>query len=334
MMGSRFSQAGLLAMLAIPAMAGCGGGESNSEAQTWLDTPLEPFPKKLSEVGIYPQQPDLSRVHDRAFEYSPRAPLWSNGLEKQRFLVLPQGERIATGKEEFEFPAGTVFFKTFSDDQGPVETRLLRRAHDDWEYATYQWQSEEATLLDGVRGVDVRVQTEHGSVEHTIPFTKACQECHGSSPSAVLGFQPQQLLSDRGSAQKESDLERAFRRGLLDEAPEADDALEPFDGRTREVVGYFMGNCVHCHNGGAGVASSYDLSPAAALSNVIDRPTESSASKAGIRVVPGSPEDSILFLAVSGETSDPEIKAMPPVGVQLRDPAGIELLRDWIESLE
>jgi len=318
----------------LSTLAGCGGDEQAPERERWLDTPLKPFPEALSEVGIYPDPTDLDHTHPRAFAYRPRSQLWSNGLEKQRFLVLPPGSRITTDEDRFDFPVGTVLFKTFSDKEGPVETRLLRRADDGWDYATYQWQARDATLLEGQRGVDVRVQTEYGSVDHTIPFTKACQECHDSSPSGVLGFQPQQLLGPSDSTTEESELDRAIQSGLLDEDPEVDDALEPFDTKTREVVGYLLGNCVHCHNGGNGVASSYDLSPSVALDNIIDHPTESSASKAGIRVVPGSPESSILFLAVSGETDDPEIKPMPPLGVQLRDPVGVELLRSWIESLD
>jgi hypothetical protein len=49
--------------------------------------------------------------------------------------------------------------------------------------------------------------------------------------------------------------------------------------------------------------------------------------------VPGSPETSILFLAFSGETDDPEVSAMPPMGVDVRDQAAIELLRAFILEL-
>ena len=41
----------------------------------------------------------------------------------------------------------------------------------------------------------------------------------------------------------------------------------------------------------------------------------------------------ILFLAFSGETEDPEVKDMPPMGVDARDLDSIELLRTWIETL-
>ena len=58
----------------------------------------------------------------------------------------------------------------------------------------------------------------------------------------------------------------------------------------------------------------------------------SSASADGIRIVPGSPDESVLFAAVAG-SGDIETKDMPPVGVALRDAAAIELLREWIVAL-
>jgi hypothetical protein len=41
----------------------------------------------------------------------------------------------------------------------------------------------------------------------------------------------------------------------------------------------------------------------------------------------------MLFLAISGEHDDPEIKDMPPVGVDVRDTASIETLRSFIGGL-
>ena len=102
---------------------------------------------------------------------------------------------------------------------------------------------------------------------------------------------------------------------------------------TSAVLGNFVGNCVHCHNGSNGAASSFDLRPAVALENLVDQPTASSATAAGIRLVPGAPEESILYLAMSG-TPDLEVKEMPPLGVAIRDLSAIEQLYDWILALQ
>jgi hypothetical protein len=109
-------------------------------------------------------------------------------------------------------------------------------------------------------------------------------------------------------------------------------ALPAYGPLTTSVLGYFAGNCVHCHNGTNGAASSFDLRPDVALSNVIDQPTASSATADGIRVFPGKPADSILYLGVKGGT-ELEVKDMPPLGVALRDEGAVQLLNDWITAL-
>jgi hypothetical protein len=119
----------------------------------------------------------------------------------------------------------------------------------------------------------------------------------------------------------------------LEPAPREPHAELPAHGPlTTRVLGYLVGNCVHCHNGSNGAASSFDLRPEQALANLVERPTESSATADGIRVVPGNPAESVMFLGVQG-ASDLEVKDMPPLGVALRDASAVELLRDWITAL-
>lgn len=119
----------------------------------------------------------------------------------------------------------------------------------------------------------------------------------------------------------------------LEPAPSEPYAALPAHGPlTTEVLGYLLGNCVHCHNGTNGAASSFDLRPSTALQNLLDQPTASSATADGIRVVPGSPEESVMLLAVRGG-SDFEVKDMPPLGVAQRDASAIRLLDEWIREL-
>ncbi len=68
------------------ASDGGGGGPSS-----FIDGDLEgPLPKRLSELGLYPEPKTRSSFHARAVYYEPRYPLWSNGSEKQRFIVSPR----------------------------------------------------------------------------------------------------------------------------------------------------------------------------------------------------------------------------------------------------
>ena len=313
------------------ACSACGSdGSADSSESTLIETPTRQFPPRLSQVGLYDNLAE-QEPSPRALPYTPRAALWSNGLAKERFIVVPEGETIDAEASEWVFPEHTLLFKTFLGDDGPVETRVLRTTDGAPEFAAYRWEGNQAFLLDGKRGVDVEVPLEDGSTEHEIPSTRSCEQCHESSTNSVLGFAPLQLSGEAEGASEQVD--RLVAAGAISAAPRLDASLDRFEGDELRVLSYFVGNCVHCHNDSGGIASSFDLSPAVAFDAIIDQPTASSASAVGIRVVPGNAEDSILFQAVSGETDDPEVKSMPPVGVQRRDAAGVELLRGWINGL-
>lgn len=332
-----------LCCIALLALTACGDPPETEPNEpevpeppegSLLREPLGAFPKKLSETGLYPLAPDLTKVPSMVHGYEPAWPLWSNGLHKARHVVVPEGAQVDTSdREAWSFPKGTLFFKTFSDDERPIETRVLRLGDDGWEFADYQWKEDgsDADLLDLKMGIAVEVAVAGEAIEHRIPNRLECRQCHEASPSVVLGFDELRLNHTVGEA---SELGRMFDEGVLAGALPSDPAevVDP-DPEAREVRGYIHGNCSNCHNGWTGESSSFDMRWNVALENTIGKPTESSASAAGIRIVPGSPEESILFLAFSGETEDPEVKAMPPVGVQRRDDEAVELLRNFISSL-
>jgi hypothetical protein len=313
---------------------GALGPDADPPPGSLLDEPLGALPAKLSEVGLYR---DLSRltVSRVAMAYEPGYPLWSDGGEKQRFLVLPAGSSIDAGDPEaYVFPVGTLLFKTFSfrteqspERAVPIETRLLRLTEEGFELDAYAWNDDatDADLLELKRAETRAVLSDEAeAIEHSIPSRLECRQCHESSPSMVLGVTELQLA-------KSGDLETLLPH--LDPAPSEPYVALPEHGPlTGQVLGYLIGNCVTCHNGWNGANSSYDLRPDVALENLIDQPTMSSAAAPGIRVIPGNPEESQMFLAVAGST-DLEVKDMPPVGVALRDAGAIELLREWITAL-
>jgi hypothetical protein len=346
------------------ALAACGGSPAGSadaaapdagaadaaapdaQAPVWLDDPSRPFPATLSEVGIYPAAPDLGTADHRSLAFEPVWELWTNGSHKRRLIVLPpEGMVDNTDRAAWRFPAGTVLFKTFSyrdesDAEIPIETRLLRRgdgADDrDWDYAVYQWNADatDAVLLPG--NVPVEVAVDDGGAEplvHAIPSLLECRICHESNPVTVIGFDELRLgspLPGAGATQ----LEELHALGALAAPPPAEpDRVVADDDLTRTIVGYLHGNCAHCHNGGAGPDSAFDMRHPVALANTIGQPTEGSGSASGIRIAPGDPDGSVLFLALSGESDEEEVRAMPPLGVQRRDQATIEIFRTWITDL-
>jgi hypothetical protein len=299
-----------------------------------VDAPLSALPAKLSEVGIYAGA-NASAPLAPAVSYEPGYPLWSDGGQKFRSIVLPEGSTIdATDPENYVFPLGTLIFKTFAfatpaspDASVPVETRLLRLTDEGWELGAYGWNDSgsDADLLDLKRGQTREVLSADGAVvQHVIPSRLECRQCHESSQSEVLGINELQLA-------KSGSLDDVAARLAPAPGP-APLALPTHGPLTTAVLGYFVGNCVHCHNGSNGAASSFDLRPDVALTNVVDEPTASSATADGIRVVPGEPEHSVLYLGVRGGT-ELEVKDMPPLGVALRDENAVQMLGDWITAL-
>jgi hypothetical protein len=90
---------------------GCGSGD---ERAGLLASPLGELPATLDAVGLYDHLLDPSRVHPAAIAYLPKYELWSNGSHKERHIVLPAGTQVDNAdREAWQFPVGTLFFKTF-----------------------------------------------------------------------------------------------------------------------------------------------------------------------------------------------------------------------------
>jgi hypothetical protein len=323
-----------------PNEAGSGGAsEGGAGPSSFIDRDLEgPLPARLSELGLYPQPKVRDRVHARAVYYEPRYPLWSNGSAKQRFMVLPRGSSVDTSSSSWVFPEGTTFFKTFSYPAGgserAIETRVIRRRSDAYEFAVYRWNEaqNDADLLDGKASVRVSVEVDGDRFDHEIPSTLQCRSCHESQDARIIGFDALRLNHPLEGV-SETQLEALHDRGVLSELPDAAPAVEAEDPTTREVLGYLQGNCAHCHNGSDGPSSAFDLRYPVALENLIGVETTSELF-GGLRVSPGDPEGSALYRGIAADVEDGDAQPMPPVGVQRVDPGAVSLFYDWILALE
>ena len=305
----------------------CSSSDSASTTERWLLEPDDPLPQSLSSVGVFDDMRSRTTYED-VVGYAPKHALFSNGLAKERYLYLAEGTHIdGDSTEPWEFPEGTVLFKTFVWDDMPVETRLLFRNRDGWDYAIYQWRTDglDADLVPG-NWAEVPVELDGGELIHTLPSRLDCRTCHETHEEfagvPVLGVSDLQTGDD------------LIEAGAFAAPP----VLKDIEGRTSEetaALGYFVGNCNPCHNGGDALNSSFSLYPDDAIANTIGQPTESETGE-GIRVVPGSPEESVLFITVvDAPTSDYRgpFKAMPPLGLSVVDPDAAPVLSAWIEGL-
>src|SRR5688572_24491791 len=112
---ARFS----VALLAV-ALAACGEAEGPGSS-AWAPPP------RLAEAGLFS---DITNkvVASAAIGFQPAYALWSDGADKQRWVVLPEGGAIdSSDPDHWRFPVGSRFFKEFSQSGRRLETRLIER---------------------------------------------------------------------------------------------------------------------------------------------------------------------------------------------------------------
>jgi hypothetical protein len=298
--------------------------------------PMVKMPKSIKDLGLFPSAPDLSKHPASMLEYVPDPPLWSDWMEKQRFMVLPAGKRIDNSNpKEWIFPVGTVFVKTFFDDTGaggaprPIETRFVRQVGVKgdavpYEFYLYKWNdtSTDATLVvDDANGdinqdamVNITIKHMEGGkplmvaggapFPHTLPSRQACGDCHeqsGKMGQTIIGFDEVRLNSKFTAASTKTQLQEFADKGIFMKAPPATpttivDTSNDM-GRLLRIKRFVFGNCVHCHNGGEVV----DFHPEVFVKNTINQMTDAQSvvPPAGWRrVVPGKPDMSVLYVQV------------------------------------
>ena len=314
-----------------------------------------PIPKLLSQTGAF--QAVRSFAPDAALiPYALNVPFWSDGAEKVRWVSVPAHQKIkfaATG--EWVFPCGTVFVKTFfiaTNELQPqalrrLETRLLVCDASGGVYGvTYKWRvdNSDADLLETNFTETIPIQTANGVRPQAwyYPSRADCLTCHTANAGYVLGVKTRQLNGDftYPSGVTENQLRAWNQLGLFDKKiSEVDlshfpalakttDATRSLEDRARS---YLDANCANCHSPHGTVAyfdARYDTP--LAQQNLTGGRVLIDERIDGARVI--APNDcwrSILFM--SANTT--EAFKMPPLARNTIDDAGMNLLRQWIESL-
>jgi hypothetical protein len=309
--------------------AGTGGCTPALPKSLFCD-PLGAMPTSIKGTGLFPSAPDLSKHPAEMREYVPDPALWSDGMEKQRFLILPAGKKIDnTNRAQWAFPQGTIFVKTFFDDGGPggasrpVETRLIRAGTaSPYEFFVYQWNAgaTDATLVvNDLEGdinaeVPVTVTVKHTvggqpfmvnggqPFQHVLPSRDACGKCHetnGMIAQTFIGFDELRLNSKLTPAAAKTQLQTFADAGIFTAPVPASPATitdaSADGGRLLRIKRFVFGNCVSCHNGEGQV----DLRPDVFVANTVGKATEAQSVKpppGWLRVVPGDPAKSVLYV--------------------------------------
>ena len=350
-----------------PIITAFGGELFELERQPKTAKPKFPFPRKLSDSGLFASVKD-HKMAAGVIPYSVNSPLWSDGAVKHRYIAVP-GEQKVTYKDSraWGFPEGTVLIKTFSlptdkaDGLHPVgqriETRFLT-LHDNGEWAgySYRWNAEQtdAYLVDA-RGAETTFRDKQGKTikRWRFPSRTECMVCHTREARYVLGVTTLQMNRAHNYAGVEDNQLRAlqhigffkpatgankFRDGKnpvgklakIPKLPDPFDKSQPLDARARS---YLHANCWHCHvvNGGGNAEMELHFSKSKKDAKIYDvKPRHMTYGINNPRLVaPGSPQRSLVLHRITTRGKG----KMPPVASFEVDHKAARLLKSWIEQL-
>ena len=325
---------------------------SSCDDPSFVCDPTVPLPASIKATGFFPAAPDLTKTGVGLRAYHPVPELWSDGLRKERYILVPRGRTIDNrDPAAWSFPVGTLFVKTFFDDGAPgkprpIETRIIRRTADpfaEFEFAVYRWNAAgaDAELLSIVGSTRTPVPVTVGgrTFTHQIPSENDCGDCHKAQAklagSAVIGFDELRLAGPR-PGDTQAQLAQLRSAGLLAEPPSLSPrAIADANPVLSKVKAFVFGNCVHCHHARS---SQVDLNPELFVTNTVNQKVDASGIQAPagwFRVTPGMPEKSVLYVQTQRMIASlPQgMKPMPPVGVAFPDADGLAAIDTWIKSL-
>jgi uncharacterized repeat protein (TIGR03806 family) len=313
------------------------------------------IPTLLSQTGVFSDT--AKRIPSAGLiPYELVVAFWSDGADKSRWVALPSGNIAFSATGEWRFPPGTVFVKNFdlpTDAAHPstkrrLETRLLVCDSAGGVYgAVYKWRADgsDADLLGDSQTENIPIRSANGEVHEQswyYPSRQDCLTCHTANAGGVLGVKTRQLNRSftYPSGVADNELRTWNHLGLF--APRfkdedlrtfatlarADDTSRTLEDRARS---YLDANCSQCHRPGGTVANfdaRYDT-PLASQA-LIDGPVLIDQGIDHPRVI--SPHDIWRSIAYMRANTLGDVR-MPPLARETIDQKGMQLLKEWIDSM-
>lgn len=301
----------------------------------------------LSASGCF-DPVDPARPAAALIAYDVNAPLWSDGADKDRWLLVPDDEHITVESDgDLSFPLGSMLFKTFRFGDHLLETRVFI-LHDDgvWDGYAYAWSAAQtdAALVPAGFSDPFEVPGTDPPVTWRIPSRLECLRCHTEAAGTTLGLEVGQLnrtVADPTAGDETNQLVDWEAMELFDAPLGAPvDELSRF-ARYDETASaeaparaYLHANCSMCHRPEAPGGGALDLRATVELAamNVcgVD-PTRDDLGIANAQLVrPGAPDRSVVLERMLRLDEH----RMPPIATRVVDPTGTRLVQDWIERLE
>jgi len=215
----------------------------------------------------------------------------------------------------------------------------------------YVWNADQTEAWLEVAG-DIRnlhLLDESGQTDfvYVVPDANQCAACHAPNHTDAdirpIGLKARHLNRhyDYGATQA-NQIEHWQQHGVLvdvsGDLPASAHWITPGDATISERARAYLDiNCAHCHNSqGAADTSGLHLDMAAPLDRnfgICKSPTAvgQGSGDRKVDIYPGKPEESIVMFRM--EHTDPAI-AMPELGRSTVHAEGVQLLANWIASLE
>ncbi len=300
-------------------------------------------PATLSATGCV-NSSNPAQAASGLIPYTVNASFWSDAADKERWLALPDGQTIAVqGDGDWSFPAGSVLMKHYRSGGRLIETRLFMLHPDgEWGGFSYQWNAAQSDA-NIVRGGAVR--DIGGGQNWIFPSESECLDCHSSAAGYALGVETAQLnrsMTYPRTNRTANQLTTLNHIGMLAPSianaaaqpamPDPFDTSAPLGNRARA---YLHTNCSQCHRPAGPTPSTMDLRYTTALANTrACDVSPHSGSDLGLGasarlIAPGNAANSL----VANRMNRRDAYAMPPLGSNMIDSAGVSLLTQWIDGL-
>ncbi len=319
----------------------------------WVSANLNP-PELLSEVGVFQDLKTLKPCED-VMPYSVNSPLWSDGADKKRWVIVPPRQTIHFEPEDpWLFPKQSVFIKHFEFDAPGVkpirvETRISRIDESgQWLGYSYRWKEDQSDAILLREGATADVALAKGAPLHgqqkqkwIYPSRSMCLQCHNTWSGGVLGLRTEQLNHRFTDGSVTHNLIDSWaEKGLFSKPiPPADQLKQyvnlhdPQASREQRVRSYLAVNCAHCHQPGSAVRGSIDLRFKTSLADTQTVNTDPNLGDLNLDdpviIKPGDKEGSVLWLRMSRSTT----QHMPLIGTSITDQEAVDLVGDWINQM-
>ncbi len=317
------------------------GDEITNSTDPYFDDTVYPtadFLPFLSELNLFEGPVANLKFNRTVDEYNLATPLYTDYSYKLRSISIPKDSKMTyTGEGLLSFPDNTIISKTFyylNDERNPsagrqmIETRLLIKKNGIWEMGNYIWNAEQTDAELSLDGPIVPVNWidktgANRSVNYLVPIMVNCIQCHSNNNTITpIGPKSRNLNFVKNGV---NSLQNLIDKGLLEGAPSISEIeslpvwSDTSFALSERARAYMDVNCAHCHQPGGLHDANIGVRP--------DFRYETSFTNSNIDPFKADIRNRVDIDPAFGPS-------MPLVGITVKHAEGVQLIQDYIDSLD